>query len=273
MELQEARLALVRELTQATIGLLAPDKQPDLAAELFSWLNRQRYIFLQEPKSFYLTVTAPQEPPIIPGQPPPQGQGAPEAATAGLDTTLVAGMFFQVLLEAEQLPATPVERTTYIKQAVKKFLVQRLAGQITLAQFFRLVQVIEQEVNYYFHRLPSNWLQPSKPATTDLSIPAAEPIQTARLSKALGNLPLPHQSNRKLSATGVAEFLMQTGGNWFRLLDFERHFRLNKKTAWSYLSLLLRHGILRHNQGKANRVRYALAAEFLQPGSESPTGG
>ena len=61
-------------------------------------------------------------------------------------------MFLQVILEAEHLPGNTLERTSFVKQAVKNFLVQRLAGQITLSQFFRLVQIIEHEVTYYFHR-------------------------------------------------------------------------------------------------------------------------
>jgi hypothetical protein len=32
-----------------------------------------------------------------------------------------------------------------------------------------------------------------------------------------------------------------------RLMDFETHFQVNKKTAWSYLNLLLTAGILKHN--------------------------
>ncbi len=86
----------------------------------------------------------------------------PAGAPQGLDTTLVAGMFLQVILEAEHLPGNTLERTNYVKQAVKNFLVQRLAGQITLSQFFRLVQIIEHEVTYYFHRLQGEWLSPEE---------------------------------------------------------------------------------------------------------------
>lgn len=226
---------------------------------------------LQEPKSLYFTTLPPAEAGAIPTSPPPR-LAAPPAGPSSLDSTLVAGMFFQVLLEAEQLPGNPLERVSYIKRAVKNFLVQRLAGQITLAQFFRLVQVIELEVASYLHRLPEEWRRP--PAAPQSETGPFKPsaansvVRIDKLQEALQQLPLPRQSNRKLSVAGLAAFLIQTGGNWFRLLDFERHFQLNKKTAWAYLDLLLRSGVLQHNRAKANRVRYALAADFLQhPGA------
>ena len=69
----------------------------------------------------------------------------------------------------------------------------------------------------------------------------------------------------------MEEFLRLTGGRWFKLLDFEAHFQVNKKTAWSYLNLLLTEGLLEHNGEKANRVRYALAPPFRAPRSAPAT--
>jgi len=37
----------------------------------------------------------------------------------GLDTTLVAGMFFQVLVEAEHLPASTAERVSFVRKQAK----------------------------------------------------------------------------------------------------------------------------------------------------------
>ena len=85
------------------------------------------------------------------------------------------------------------------------------------------------------------------------------------LRLALSRLPLPRQANRKLSPEGLYDFLVKSEGRWFRLLDFESDFRLNKKTAWTYLTLLLHHDILRHNEEKANKVRYALSLKFMAP--------
>jgi hypothetical protein len=196
-------------------------------------------------------------------------------ASQGLDATLVAGMFLQVILEAEHLPGNILERTSFVKQAVKNFLVHRLAGQITLSQFFRLVQIIEHEVTYYFHRLQGEWLSPPPKSSyhqtppvlkSSYKVVSPERVRIHDLRMALGGLSLPHQANRKLSLEGLLHFLVESEGRWFRLLDFESQFRLNKKTAWTYLTLLLNHDILKHNGGKANKVRYALSSKFVASG-------
>ena len=46
-------------------------------------------------------------------------------------------------------------------------------------------------------------------------------------------------------------------------MDFEVHFQVNKKTAWTYLNLLLTAGLLEHNGEKANKARYILAPPFV----------
>ena len=70
----------------------------------------------------------------------------------GLDTTLVAGMFFQVVMEASRLPTGSQERVSFIRKRAKDYLVTQLAGQITLSQFYRLLNLIEAEVGLYFAR-------------------------------------------------------------------------------------------------------------------------
>jgi len=67
---------------------------------------------------------------------------------------------------------------------------------------------------------------------------------------------------RKLTQDKLLEFLRHTNGNWFKLLDLEQYFQVNKKTAWACLNQLLEHGILTHNGKKANKVRYILADRF-----------
>ena len=73
---------------------------------------------------------------------------------------------------------------------------------------------------------------------------------------------LPEKGRRKITPENLTEFLRETEGRWFRVLDFEARFQVNKKTAWAYLNLLLEEGILVHNGEKANRVRYSLAGPF-----------
>lgn len=261
---QEARLAAVAALSRSLLQELAPDELANFSQDFPLWLATSLQMAVKERLL--------GEDLLVPlGGETARGQISPRPArpTQSLDTTLVAGMFLQVMLEAEHLPGTPLERTCFVKQAVKNFLVQRLAGQITLSQFFRLVQVIEQEVGYYFQRLQGQWLGagdlPERPGEPVVAAePAVRPeILLSDLQAALSCLPLPQQANRKLSPEGLLAFLAESQGKWFRLMDFESHFRLNKKTAWSYLTLLLHSEILRHNEQKANKVRYALATRFL----------
>ena len=89
-----------------------------------------------------------------------------------------------------------------------------------------------------------------------------EAVKSEVLRQALAKVPLPEKGRRKLTPETLGEYLRETEGRWFRLLDFEARFKVNKKTAWGYLNLLLQEGVLTHNGEKANRVRYALAAPF-----------
>lgn len=271
MPRKENRLTVVRTLSQRLLRAFSPDQKDRFEQDFSLWVAHHSQMAVREnllggevsyPLGNWTAKT--------------RERSLPAGAPQGLDTTLVAGMFLQVILEAEHLPGNTLERTNYVKQAVKNFLVQRLAGQITLSQFFRLVQIIEHEVTYYFHRLQGEWLSPEEgsfaravPALpSSYTINLAAPIKTYELRLALSRLPLPHQANRKLSPDGLFDFLVKSEGRWFRLLDFETQFRLNKKTAWSYLTLLLHHDILKHNDEKANKVRYALSPKFLASENE-----
>lgn len=266
MSRDELRLTVVRSLSQRALGVLAPVGQDAFERDFGLWAAGPARLAVREhPGGDGLALPW--------GSRPAKGgeKSLPNGAQQGLDTTLVAGMFFQVLLEAEHLPGNTLERTSFVKQAVKNFLVQRLAGQITLSQFFRLVQIIENEVTYYFHRLQGQWVSPDEPVPpmpqaqvrSAVSPPVVPAVHIQDLRAALQGLALPRQANRKLSPEGLLDFLVQTAGRWFRLLDFEAHFRLNKKTAWTYLTLLLHQEILRHNEAKANKVRYALSQNYL----------
>jgi hypothetical protein len=180
-----------------------------------------------------------------------------------LDTTLVAGMFFQVLREAEKLPVSTPERVSFIRRQAKSYLATRLAGQIPLSQFFRLLSLIEENVQSYFEEARGSWVGP-KAATvkTPAPNPPEEVIRAEALRQALEALPLDPKGRRKLTSNVLEEFFRETRGSWFRLLDFEERFAVNKKTAWAYLTQLLQAGILEHNGEKANKVRYMLANSF-----------
>ena len=182
-----------------------------------------------------------------------------------IDTTLVAGMFFQVLREAEKLPVGTPERVSFIRRQAKSYLATRLAGQIPLSQFFRLLNLIEENVQSYFEEARGSWVGP-KVATVKAPATAPDPpeevIRAEALRRALEALPLIPKGRRKLTSNILEEFLRETRGTWFRLLDFEERFGVNKKTAWAYLTQLLQAGILEHNGEKANKVRYMVANSF-----------
>lgn len=235
----ENRLRLVKTLTRLTVGTLSPE--------------RQAY-FEDEFAAFVLTAGAPQV---------QERAGVLRFRDPGLDTTLVAGMFFQVLVEAEQLPASIPERVSYVRRQAKNYLVNRLAGQISLSQFFRLLHLIDEQVHHYFAHLRGSWTNPTANAglATGPSLAAAD-IRTEPLRRALAHLPMDSTGRRKLTREKLLEFLLNHGTGWFRLLDFETFFRVNKKTAWACLNRLVAEGILTHNGEKANKARYTLAGRF-----------
>jgi hypothetical protein len=238
----DATLTLVRTLTLPVLELFAPDQLDDFADDFAAWSLSAGPLKVAE-KSTALT---------------PLGRG--------LDTTLVSGMFFQVVMEASRLPAGPQERISFIRKRAKDYLVTQLAGQITLSQFYRLLNLIEEEAGLYFTRQDWSGGQAGLRETRESGPPPPprlpEPVKYEALRQALAKIALPAKGRRKLTPETLGEYLRDTAGRWFRLLDFEARFNVNKKTGWGYLNLLLQEGILIHNGEKANRVRYALAAPF-----------
>lgn len=233
------RVELVRTLTREVIATVRPEKIATFAEDFAPLALSGGLIWAEESLAKF----------------------SPRSRT--LDTTLVAGMFFQVLREAENLPASTPERVSFIRRQAKSYLATRLAGQITLTQFFRLLSLIEENAQSYFEEVRGGWVTGKTPlAAAPAPLPAQEVIRPEALRQALNALPLVPKGRRKLTGEALEEFLHQTHGAWFRLLDFEEHFRVNKKTAWAYLTQLLQAGILEHNGEKANKVRYMVASPF-----------
>jgi hypothetical protein len=235
---RDSFLGLVRVLTEQVIAAACPEKLADFA-DAFG--------------DFTLQAGSLQVCDRLAYQPPPG---------SGLDTTLVAGMFFEVLLDAARLPAGRRERVSFVRKRAKDYLVNRLAGQITLSQFYRLLNLIEEQVGHYFEHLRDDWTAPPRNREAAAPSPQPEAIDGEALRRALSRLSMPLEGKRKLTFETLWDFLRRSGGRWFRLLDFEEHFRINKKTAWGYLNRLQKEGVLEHNGEKANRVRYAVAPTF-----------
>jgi hypothetical protein len=244
---RDAILTLVRRLTLPVVEVFAPGGVEDFDDD-FALRSLGAGTLAAEEESHFL---------------PPPGRG--------LDTTLVAGMFFQVVMEASRLPAGPQERVSFVRKQAKNYLVTQLAGQITLSQFYRLLNLIEEEAGHYFAR--SDWSGgPGRGESREAGGTALrpEPIKGEALRQALARIPLPSKGRRKLTPETLWDFLRESRGGWFRLLDFEGRFQVNKKTAWGYLNLLLQEGVLVHNGEKANRVRYALAGALQVEAAREP---
>jgi hypothetical protein len=239
---RDHNLSLVRSLTRPVLELFSPAQLDDFDDDFAAWTLGAGALGVAE-KSLALTPPA-----------------------HGLDTTLVAGMFFQVVMEASRLPTGSQERVSFIRKRAKDYLVTQLAGQITLSQFYRLLTIIESEAGQYFTR--HDWsggksgLRETRETSPPLPPRLPEVVKSEALRQALAKVDLPARGRRKLTPETLGEYLRETEGRWFRLLDFEARFQVNKKTAWGYLNLLLQEGVLIHNGEKANRVRYALAAPF-----------
>jgi alkylated DNA nucleotide flippase Atl1 len=238
----DATLTLVRNLTRPVLELFSPARAAEFEDDFADWAL----------SAGALTVSESSCTLVPPGR--------------NLDTTLVAGMFFQVMMEASRLPAGPTERVSFVRKRAKDYLVTQLAGQITLSQFYRLLNLIEEEVGLYFAK--TDWTE-GRPPEAARPTPAGGLVKTGALHQALDQAGLPAKGRSKLTAGNLAEFLTETEGRWFRVLDFETRFQVNKKTAWAYLNLLHEAGILVHNGEKANRARYSLAGPF----KASPTAG
>ncbi len=244
---REGLLGLVRVLTEQVVAVACPGKLADFADDF---------------SDFTLQAGALQAGERLAYQRP---------SGSGLDTTLVAGMFFEVLRDAARLPAGRGERVSFVRIRAKDYLVNRLAGQITLSQFYRLLNLIEEQVGHYFEHLRDDWTAPPRDRDAASASPGPPAIGGEALRQALSRLSLPLEGKGKLSFEPLWDFLSRSGGRWFRLLDFEEHFRINKKTAWGYLKLLQKEGVLEHNGEKANRVRYAVAPALrAEPGKTIP---
>jgi alkylated DNA nucleotide flippase Atl1 len=243
-------LALVRTLTRPVLELFAPAQVDDFEDDFAAWSLSAGALGVSELSALFT---------------PP---------AHGLDTTLVSGMFFQVVMEASRLPTGSQERVSFIRKRAKDYLVTQLAGQITLSQFYRLLTLIENEAGLYFAR--HDWsggkaaLREPRKASPPPPPPPPKPVKSEALRQALAKIGMPLKGRRKVTPETLRDYLRETEGRWFRLLDFEARFQVNKKTAWGYLNLLLQEGVLTHNGEKANRVRYALAAPFQANPANAP---
>ncbi len=211
-----------------------------------------------------------------------------------MDRALVAGLILEVMLDHTELPDSRPARQRLVKTRIQDYLVQHLAGRVSLDRFRTLAQnldgwfdfyypllvtegrpypakpqtvtysVREPQATYTVHEPKSDWLRPNavtdKPARVHHA--CLEKLLDDWLEEAKTNIP--HRSHRKLTPVKLRDFLCQSAGRWFRLRDFERFIQMDRKTAWDYLQLFLQTGLLCHNRKNSAAVRYCLAPSFLK---------
>jgi hypothetical protein len=207
-----------------------------------------------------------------------------------LDRALVTGLMLEVILETSSLPVDPQNLRHLVKTRLKDSLAVNLAGRVTLDRFRHLLSQVDIWFPLYYPMTTAGSSQAMAatpvqaiPAPGGTAIPSRRGLQVDRLRSWLreeGRGLLPHRPHCKVSQDRLWEFLGHTQGGWFRLLDFSRHFGVDRKTAWDYLKKFLHAGLLRHNQGRSAAVRYALETRFLvvradilEPGVEAALPG
>jgi hypothetical protein len=205
-----------------------------------------------------------------------------------LDRALVTGLMLEVILETSSLPVDPQNLRHLVKTRLKDSLAVNLAGRVTLDRFRHLLSQVDIWFPLYYPLTTAGSSKaPAAPrgeaAPAAATSPSRRGLRVDRLRAWLteeGRGLLPHRPHRKVNQDKLWEFLDRTQGGWFRLLDFTRHFGVDRKTAWEYLQKFLHAGLLRHNRGRSAAVRYALETRFLvvradtlEPGVEAALSG
>ena len=190
-----------------------------------------------------------------------------------LDRALVTGLMLEVILETSSLSVDSQTLRHLVKTRLKDSLAVNLAGRVTLDRFRHLLIQVDIWFPLYYplttagaSLAPAAMRVQAVPAPAAAVSPSRRVLRVDRLRgwlKEEGRGLLPHRPHRKVNQDMLWEFLGGTQGGWFRLLDFTRHFGVDRKTAWEYLQKLLRAGLLRHNRARSAAVRYALETRFL----------
>jgi hypothetical protein len=184
-----------------------------------------------------------------------------------LNRALVAGLMLEVMLENPTWGEEAGSRRHRLKACLRSTLASHLAGRIPLSSFHSQAQGLDRWFEVFYPLLAdaglaSNFPAPARRSPLLVGCPLREDLFTECLEKTPGLLP--RRKHRKFDRERLQDFLESTGGNWFRLRDFEEHFRVDRKTAWEYARKLLQAGLLVHNQGHSSAVRYRLAPRFLK---------
>lgn len=185
-----------------------------------------------------------------------------------LNRALMLGLMLEVILENPRLGEEPGFRRHRHKACFRSILTSQLAGRISLASFQSLAQGLDRWFEVLYPVLANAGLSGCSSSTIARGDPPAGgcPLREDLFSECLEGTPglLPKRRHRKFDREKLRTFLESTGGEWFRLQDFEEYFQVDRKTAWEYAHKLLEVGLLVHNQGQSSAVRYRVAPRFLK---------
>jgi hypothetical protein len=184
-----------------------------------------------------------------------------------LQDTLVAGVFLEKIL-----PVGLSSDYDQISSQIKKALVEKLAGHITLNKFRQLMKHVDDLIPRLLRvwrpaqdsgARPSHSSKPSiPPKTSPDDAPGTETgtTQAAETNQPGESLQSPEEIQPRkeawVSLADLRKFFSTLNNEEFRLKDFENFFQVNKTTAFLCVKALVRKGVLNHNGEKTVRVRY-----------------
>lgn len=219
-----------------------------------------------------------------------------DAADSGdtLDRALIAGLLLEVILQEPELPGDPRQRQQRLKARLGAYLVEHLAGRVSLDRFRSLARNLERWFAFYYPLVVGPSPDPSDYSYRQRETASVYGVQEERevwLSRRRETLPqettaacreevlaaqldklqeyLPKRSHAKLTVAKLKEFFHRSAGGWFRLRDFERFLQIDRKTAWDYLQQFLQWGLLCHNRRQSTAVRYCLDPMFLKVAADT----
>ena len=149
-----------------------------------------------------------------------------------------------------------------MRKRAKDYLVNRLAWYTTLSQFYRLLNLIEEQVGHYFEHLTDDWTAPPRDREAAAPCPEPEAIDGEALRRALSRLSLPLEGKRKLTFEtlwDVVAVAVAAGSGCWILRSTSGSI---KRPPGAIRTCCKRRASWNTTAQKANRVRYAVAPAF-----------
>ncbi|OPX20206.1 MAG: hypothetical protein BZ151_05170 [Desulfobacca sp. 4484_104] len=194
-----------------------------------------------------------------------------------LQNTLVAGVFWEEIITMVTTPPCG-----WLCNRMKKALVQKLGGYISLQGFYQLMARVDLLTPEFLRAWTAMQRSDEENSTPNgYSLPASadqQPEQGAldclgRVNPAgadqpnsAADAPAPEGSgvDVDLTFTDLQNFFKTLDNLEFRLKDFEDFFQVNKARAFLYVTALIKEGIICHNGKKTVGVRYTPAPDWAE---------